>query len=324
MKIHQLKRKASSFQKPVNEKALKIQLAHLLAGEHVHSISELDAGLFNNTYDVSTSHNHYILKVAPTKESDVFFNERFLMQREKTISTRLQSVSPLIPKYIAFFDIDGRSASLQQFIDGRLWHNVISSLSVEENTKLWLQLGAFTKRLHSVKADQFGYPAPVNVFNLWSQFIIDNVNGMADDCRRLNIYSKEIEIYQRHLQLSIPNLDEVQDACLLHGDIWPRNVIIDGRDNNIHIKAVIDGERAYWGDPISDWVLVLYDLPEDFWLGYGENLLQTQDPVRIAIYKGMYFILNILEAIRFQEPVSIPRARLSVINGELESLINMK
>lgn len=93
---------------------------------------------------------------------------------------------------------------------------------------------------------------------------------------------------------------------------------------DIHIKAVFDGERAFWGDPLSDWVLLLYDVPESFWQGYGENLLNTGDPARIAIYKGMYFILNILEAARDQGNYEEPRKRLAAANKELEKLLQSK
>jgi hypothetical protein len=56
--------------------------------------------------------------------------------------------------------------------------------------------------------------------------------------------------------------------------------------------------------------LILYDVPDTFWQGYGENLLNTRDPACIAIYKGMYYILNIIEAVRFQESCDEPRKRL--------------
>jgi hypothetical protein len=55
-------------------------------------------------------------------------------------------------------------------------------------------------------------------------------------------------------------------------------------------------------------------VPDDFWLGYGENLLKTSHSSRIAIYQGMYFILNILEAVRFQESDKEPRKHLAAVN----------
>jgi aminoglycoside phosphotransferase (APT) family kinase protein len=319
VEIHQIERSDSDFQQPVNEQDLRLQLNRKLSGETVIAVTELKAGLFNNTYRVNTSRNAYILKVAPGRDADVFYNERYLMQRERSISHQLQSVSPLIPEYLSFFTVGDRDAFLQLFIQGRLWHEVIPSLSQTENMELWKQLGAFARLIHTCSGDQFGYPAPCKGLNRWSEFIVDNVEGMIEDCRRLDVLYQEVADYLRHLPHFLPLLDQVKTAKLLHGDLWPRNVIIDGVGADIHLNAVFDGERAFWGDPASDWALILYGVPKVFWQGYGENLLDIRNPACIAIYKGMYFILNILEAVRFNKSDEEPRKWLSTINKELES-----
>ena len=321
MEIHQIIRSGSAFQQPVNEQALRSRLGDELPGANIIEVTELNAGLFNNTYRVNTSNDAYILKVAPERGADVFYNERYLMQRERSISQQLQSVSPLIPEYLSFFTVGDRDAFLQPLVQGRLWHDVICSLSETENTLLWKQLGAFASELHDCCGQQFGYPAPFKGFTRWSQFIADNVEGMVEDCRRHDVFCDEVERYQRYLAHFVETLDQVKTAKLLHGDLWPRNVIIDGAGEDIHLKAVFDGERAFWGDPVSDWVLILYGVPDAFWQGYGDNPLKASEPARIAIYKGMYFILNILEAVRFQESVEQPVTRLSMVNNELEKLL---
>ena len=324
VEIHQIERGGSAFQQPVNEQDLRLQLTPELSSEKIIEVTELKAGLFNNTYRVNTSQNAYILKVAPERGADVFYNERYLMQRERSISQQLHSLSPLIPEYLSFFTVGGRDAFLQPLIQGRLWHEVISSLSEAENAELWKQLGAFARILHNCCGEQFGYPSPFKNFSRWSRFIADNVEGMVEDCRRIDVLCEEVEAFRCYLPHFFQTLDQVKTAKLLHGDLWPRNVIIDGAGADIHLKAVFDGERAFWGDPVSDWVLILYNVPDTFWQGYGENLLNTRDPACIAIYKGMYFIINILEAVRFQESCEEPRKRLSVVNKELEKFLQSK
>jgi aminoglycoside phosphotransferase (APT) family kinase protein len=321
MVITQIKRKGSAFQQPVNEKDLRQQLNRELSGEEVLEVTELEAGLFNNTYRVNTSQKAYILKVAPDHNADVFYPERCLMKRERSVSKQLQSVSPLIPNYLSFFTVGSRDAFLQPLTEGRLWHDVLATLSEIENATLWKQLGAFARKLHSCSGDKFGYPAPYKGFNRWSQFIVSNVEGMVEDCRRLDVFCEEIDTYLSCLPQYCQLLDQLKTAKLLHGDLWPRNVIVDGDGADIHLKAVIDAERAFWGDPVSDWVLILYGVPEEFWQGYGENLLKTSDPACIAIYQGMYFILNILEAVRFQESDAEPRKNLSAINELLNEYL---
>ncbi|MEM8858189.1 MAG: aminoglycoside phosphotransferase family protein [Chloroflexota bacterium] len=322
MRIEQQDRQPSEFQQPVDEHSLRRELSRALADDTVIKVTELKAGLFNNTYRVDTEKNAYILKVAPHPSAQVLFNEQNLMQQEKMIAPILQSLSPLIPRYLSFFSIDGRDASLQTFVEGRLWHNVIEELAEAENTQLWQQLGTFAKMLHGYRGRQFGYPSSARLFDHWSEFIKYNVTGLIEDCQRHNVLHDEVKTYWQMLPQFSKFLDQVNDPKLLHGDLWPRNVLIEGSGDNIHLKAVFDAERAFWGDPVADWVLILYGVPNAFWTGYGENLLQTSHSTRIAIYKGMYFIVNILECVRFESSDKTYRELLSGINSELAGYLD--
>lgn len=305
------------FQQPLNENSLRQALLNALPREELLSVEELTEGLFNNTYKVITDANDYVLKVSPHDKAVIFYNERHLMQREMSISKSLGNASPLIPEYYQSFEIDGRHCFLQAYVDGRLWHSELEILSPQENEKLWFQLGVFANSLHQKRGTEFGYPAPRKAHSTWAEFIVDNVDGLICDCKEYDVYYPEVKEFRNHLARSISVLDEVQSPRLVHGDLWPRNVIIDGVGKDIHIKAVIDGERAYWGDPISDWVLILYPLPDAFWAGYGENLLENTHPTLIALYRGMYFIVNILEACREKADKTTHRNNLSEINKRL-------
>lgn len=317
MQISQIDRGATDFQQPVAVEALRAQLARELPGERITEVAELPAGQFNNTFKVSTASNAYILKVAPAASADVFYSERNLMLREASVADTLQSLSPLIPEYVAFFQVDEREASLQRFVAGRLWHDVSASLSETENAQLWTLLGDFARQIHSCEGANFGYPRPAENFNSWSEFIAANVAGLAADCRRHSLPMTEVETFQQLLPGFSDRLDKVTTPRLCHGDLWSRNVIIGGAGDAIHLRAVIDGERAYWGDPVSDWALILSGVPDAFWQGYGENLVAASDPIVIAVYKGMYFILNLLETVRFQTSPDEPRGWLTAINREL-------
>ena len=322
MKIQQIARKEKDLQQPVNEDSLKAAISSNLPNETLTEVQELDAGFFNNTYLLKTlSGIWYILKISPKHQDRVFYNERFLMQREQSLVSILEKVSNLIPPYINFFEIDGREAFIQLFIEGKLWQDNIDTLSDDENERLWLQLGEFTNNIHTQKGESFGYPEPFKRFSKWSEFIIDNVDGMLSDCHKLGLASKETRQYRELLDSFIDRLNTVSVPYLLHGDIWPRNILFQGAGKDIHITAVIDAERAFWGDPLCDWVLVLYDLPEAFWQGYGENLIKTGDPALIAIYRGMYFVLNLLETLRFDESKHEVLKRLAKINSELKTFL---
>ena len=317
MHVRQIERASTDFQQPVDETTLCRAVADALPGRSVREIVELDSGLFNNTYRVGTDDGTFVLKVAPRAETPVYFVERHLMERERTIAPRLAAVHPLVPGYLGFFEIDGRHASLQHFIPGRLWHAVEESLTDAENAELWRQLGEFARTVHSVEGDRFGYPEPFVGAPTWAEFCARNVEGLADDCRRLDRMHSEVEEFVRIFPRFRERLDEVTTPHLLHGDLWPRNVLIDGEGADIRIAAVIDGERAFWGDPLADWVLILYGVPAAFWDGYGDDLAASGDPVRIDVYKGMNFMLNIVEAERFGASDDEPRRWLAAVNDRL-------
>ncbi len=302
MKIKQVKRPNSSFQQPVSESALTGALRSVLTNETIFEVNEIESGLFNSTYHVKTTKRSLILKVAPSEETDVFYNERFLMQREETLSPYFQRFSSIIPDYVTFFKIGDRDASLQEYVDGLLWHDVNDELSTEDTDRLWNQLGNFTKQLHEIKGDTFGYPSPIKSHAKWSDFILDYITGIRDNCLRNKVHNPLMDKFLDRVK----KYDELLDTCtspsLLHGDIWPRNVIIKADGESYSIKAVIDSERAYWGDPISEWVLLFFDLPDSFWEGYGINLKEQSDERILSMYKGMYYMLNILETTRFPAP----------------------
>lgn len=314
MQITQVKRKPGDFQQAIDEPALRAALGQQLGDETVIAVTEIAEGLFNNTYKVTTPNNHYIVKIAPPVTARVLYHEQFLMQREHALAHELASLSPLIPAYLCFFKVGERDAFIQPFIQGKLWATEQASLSAKENNALWWQLGRFGQLLHQHQGDKFGFPHPFQQFARWSEFIVDMVDGLIADCQTFAINCAEIADYRRLLAQLVAHLDQVTTPRLLHGDLWPRNVLFDGAGEDIHITAVIDAERAFWGDPVSDWVLILYGVPEAFWQGYGSNLPEHRDPVCVALYKGMYFIVNILEAAREQRNQSAAIGHLAQIN----------
>lgn len=303
MKITQVKRPSTSFQQPVSESALTSVLKSVLIDEIVLEVNEIASGWFNSTYHVKTSKRSLILKVAPSEESDVFYNERYLMQREESLSPYFKKFGSIIPEYVSFFKIGDRYASIQEYVDGLLWHDVNDELATKDTDRLWNQLGGFTKQLHEIKGDTFGYPSPLKSHAKWSGFILDYITGIRDNCLRNKVHNPLMDVFLDRVKKYYELLDTCTSPSLLHGDIWPRNVIIGNEGESYSIKAVIDSERAYWGDPISEWVLLFFDLPESFWDGYGSNLKEQSDERILSIYKGMYYMLNILESTRFPAPI---------------------
>ena len=312
MDIQHISRSPNEFQQPLAPNLLTSIMLNLLPAQTISQIVELKAGLFNNTYIVTDTHGtKYVLKVAPKASSQVFYNERYLMQREQSVAPYLSKASTLVPTYINFTQVNGRDAFLQTFIEGELWFDHESLLSANQKESLWYQLGQFAHSINNVHNDAYGYPHPMPQNQAWSDFIFNTVQQLIENLKTLQLPINDalefLNIIQQHAKLMNNNIDHPK---LLHGDIWSRNVLYKKRGSEVIITAVLDGERAYWGDPLSEWVFLFCDIPESFWQGYGKNLLSNASPILLNIYRGWFHIILMLEATRFHTPVAKPLANL--------------
>ena len=99
-------------------------------------------------------------------------------------------------------------------------------------------------------------------------------------------------------------LDEVTTPVLVHFDLWDGNILIDLAHGTPRIGGLIDAERAFWGDPLADFVslALLGDIRQDeaFLAGYheagGPARLDASSPVRLALYRSYLYLIMLVEA----------------------------
>jgi len=98
-------------------------------------------------------------------------------------------------------------------------------------------------------------------------------------------------------------LDEVTRPALVHFDVWPGNVFLTGVGDRPAIQAIIDHERAFWGDPLAEFVTpTIYqglDPADPIVLGYldagGELRLDDAARARDTLYRVYLFLLLLVE-----------------------------
>ena len=99
-------------------------------------------------------------------------------------------------------------------------------------------------------------------------------------------------------------LDEVTTPVLVHFDLWDGNILVDLDGEAPRIGGLIDAERAFWGDPLADFVslALLGDVRQDeaFLAGYreagGPARLDASSRVRLALYRSYLYLIMLVEA----------------------------
>jgi fructosamine-3-kinase len=98
-------------------------------------------------------------------------------------------------------------------------------------------------------------------------------------------------------------LDEVTTPALVHFDVWPGNVFLSFTDGKPSIQALIDHERAFWGDPLADFVTpTIFDrlrADDPLLVGYrkagGKVELTHSALIRDALYRVYLYLILLVE-----------------------------
>lgn len=128
--------------------------------------------------------------------------------------------------------------------------------------------------------------------------------GMRNNLALFHLDQTVADVYLELLAAKSHWFDEIETPRLLHGDLWPKNVLIDRSNARPQIVGLLDAERGFWGDPMAEWVFLFYEIPDLFWKEYGRSTITPGATFRKLAYRGMYTIQSLLEATRFgwEEP----------------------
>ena len=267
------------------------------SGTHSFNIKEFGGGTFNETYLIEISEKErMVLRIAPPPDPDTYWDDVALMRREHTTLPFFASIATLIPKTIlADFthQIVARDYVLQTFLEGKRWSDIEDELTEEDNLDLWQQCGEIVQRIHGTTGEQFGYPYPGRQFANWHDVILDRFSQIAQSLKE---YDADIPSFAAITNLvnSTPSIfNEVHTPSLLHGDLWTFNLLVTRENGRPLIRGVLDTERAWWGDPLADWIM--------FCLSIRNGDEEWQD--RIAAFHNGYGMLEKSPAMQFRQEV---------------------
>ncbi|GAA1545819.1 aminoglycoside phosphotransferase family protein [Kribbella lupini] len=254
------------------------------AGIAPHELSaheELTEGTYNSVYRLTVGDRQLVLKVAPDPSSPGLSHEQALIRTETEFYQAARGKAP-VPEVVY--------ADAEVLLMTALPGTTMRGLTTAERTTYRRELGAIVRNLHEiVGADGFGYPQR-GLVSTWAVAFQRMLDDVLADAER---YCVELPTgVSRQLALDrFELLNTVRTPRLVHFDLWDGNILVDGG----RISGLIDGERAFWGDPVAEFVsLTLFSSVDDELLaGYGSDI----DRERLALYRVYLYLIMLVERV---------------------------
>lgn len=312
MRFHPIEHGGGDLREPLTRAQIAAMCERAFgSAASVESADELDGGEFNSTYRirfhgacrVDSAEQSVILRAAPTMARYVPWHEEALMRREHTIAPYFAPIAALMP-HTLFSDLTRQIVSrdyvLLTDMPGACWRDAQAELSPDEAEVLWRELARIARAIHGVEGVAFGMPYPGRQFETWSAAILAWLELTVRDVERTGLDAVDVRTLLAHAQKHAELLDEVRVPRLLHGDLWPFNVLIErGGSNGPRITAVLDADRAVWGDPLYEWTFHLLGrraserIRAIFWDTYGRPAETPGLRFREQVYDGLH-VANVL------------------------------
>ncbi|MEW1645994.1 aminoglycoside phosphotransferase family protein [Streptomyces sp. NPDC091219] len=262
-------------------------------------VSELGHGWFNVAYRIRLRDGaEVVLKIAPPQGVEVMTYERGAMAIELAmldiVRTHTSVPVPAVDFYDPSHELCDADYFFMPYIDADNLGVISERLPAAERDAYMEQLGALNRELNSIPGAAFGPlagpgdPSWRRVFTGLFEDILANGERRSIDL------GWDYDLMRAVLAEHAGSLDEVTEPRLVEWDLWDSNVMVrDGK-----IVAVIDHERAFYGDPLIEAGFAATQIPAfgdstAFMRGYGHPALTRTQEIRRRLY-GLHLLLTMV------------------------------
>ncbi len=256
------------------------------------SAEPLSGGLFNTTYLVDTDrYGKTVLRLGPVNRHLLLPYEHALMEAEIEVY-RICAERGIPSSEVLAYDFSKTAAERDimfvRYIPSRPYYGL--ELTEEERASILADAGRAMAKFNAVTGEKFGRVADVlrgGGFDRWSDALRQEMDEWATVCRPAGVFpDEEIDRFFALLERCVPVFDEVTVPRLLHNDLWTANILVkEGEDGRRAFAAIIDGDRAMWGD-VGMEMFWLGEGAEHFYEGYGAREEPTPSAeIRRAFYR---------------------------------------
>jgi Predicted aminoglycoside phosphotransferase len=273
-------------------------LTHNLPGAVIAEYTPVSGGLFNTTYKIVTTEprRELIMRVGPIHRELLLPYERHLMDAEALTNREMTAHGIPTPKLVVCDTtktIIDRDYMITEYMDSV----ALSDSSVPEECRdaLYEESGRIMRAMHAIKGERFGRVGDFfdgKSYNTWSEFLISHITELGSICVEFEVFEHEfidrVVAMYTHCR---PLFEAITQPFLTHADIWAGNILVKQVDGELHVTAIIDADRAVYGDIDfelgSPWIM-----GEPFFRGYGEVTDSSDRRKRLKLYCLMYNLID--------------------------------
>lgn len=250
--------------------------------------TEMTDGWFNVVYLVTLrSGRRVVLKIAPPADVEVMTYERGAMATELEALRLLQGRVPVPAVHFADRSRELCDADwfVMDHVDAGHFAAVRDTLPPAGQDAVGVTIGALNREINTIRGTAFG-PLTGPGDPTWRAAFTRMIGAVLADGERRSVdlgigYDRIRAVIAAHAD----SLDEVTEPRLVEWDLWAGNVLV--RDGAV--VAVIDHERAFYGDPLMEHGFTALELPEfgdaaAFVRGYGWSPSTPAELTRRRLY----------------------------------------
>jgi aminoglycoside phosphotransferase (APT) family kinase protein len=212
-------------------------------------------GQYNTLYDIETQNpdHHVVLRIAPSSDLPLRRYERTMMLAEPHMYDLLRNAGVPTGKILS---TDGsrtiidRDYLIMDFIEAV----PVNHPSVPEDVRphIMRKAGEYTKVMHSIMADKFGWITPdgsVRGSTSWAEAFGELMVETYTNCQDTGIITGDqadmaLECYWKNRDI----FDECKIPSFVHNDLWAPNIMVREKDEEWQIEAIIDADRSLFAD----------------------------------------------------------------------------
>ena len=263
----------------------------------IADIKELTEGMCNVTYDITFDDGtESILKIAAKDRSGNTSNEINLMQAEITAMKLASENCSFKVADIQYYDTsnaicDGNYFFMEK-LQGENYHLVKGNMSEDAIAIVDTEIGKISRELSEVKNPDFGFLGEDKRYESLFGFVKQMLENLISDAKKRDIdILYDERTFMNQLEKDKSAFETIQDASLVHWDMWEGNVFVkDG-----HVSGIIDWERAMWGEPFMDDRFRSHNRSSAFLEGFGKTDFTETELKRLRWYDIILYLTMMIE-----------------------------